>query len=239
MILDLAVEQDEFFIGVLVILILGLILKLRKINQRAKTLEKENIKLLADTALLEAEYLKFQLQPHTLNNILANLKLIASKLNKGLYSLSETLEYILYKGNLHLVSVKDELDFIKEYLILNELFITEIDSIKTDFIELNESSKYYNTPCIPHLISAYFIENAFKHGDITHKDFLKIKIILSDKEFVLEVTNKIKNKANIKSGGIGLKNMGKRLELLSVSEFKFEHNPVDNEYYSYLKIHFT
>lgn len=57
-----------------------------------------------------------------------NLKLIAKKLNKGMDALSETLDYILYKGNeKHLVSIEDEFNFIRKYLTLNDLFIREIN----------------------------------------------------------------------------------------------------------------
>ncbi|MBU6205856.1 MAG: histidine kinase, partial [Bacteroidetes bacterium] len=154
----------------LVVLCIWLYTKLKKEQKQRDKISKENVKLHADNALLETEHLKFQLQPHTLNNILAHLKLTANKLNKGLASLSETLEYILYKGNSHLVSVDEEMKFIQEYLRLNELFISELDAIREDYSQVNKNSKYFSSPCIPHLITAYFIENAFKHGSITEKE---------------------------------------------------------------------
>jgi two-component system LytT family sensor kinase len=164
-------ENNAFLIIVLIAIGIWLYIKLKKARKERDEIAIENRNLIADNALLEAEHLKFQLQPHTLNNILANLKVIASKLNKGMDSLSETLDYILYKGNTHLVSVEDELNFIKKYLALNDLFTSEIDSIKTDNSQVKTTSKYYTTKCIPHLITAYFIENAFKHGDVNHPEF--------------------------------------------------------------------
>src|SRR3990172_95621 len=138
---------------VLASICIWLFIKYKQEEKQRTKLVRENRKLLADNALLEAEHLKFQLQPHTLNNILTNLKLIAKKLNNGMDSLSATLDYILYKGNTHLVSVEDEINFIKKYLALNDLFISTIDSIKMDDSLVNKNSKNYTTSCVPHLIT--------------------------------------------------------------------------------------
>lgn len=210
-----------------------------KIEQKKKELlVQENSLLIADNALFEAEQLKFQLQPHTLNNILTNLKLIANKLNKGMDAFSQTLEYILYKGNTHLVSIEDEINFIKKYLDLNDLFIAEIDSIQLDKSGINTHSKYFTAKCIPHLVTAYLIENAFKHGDVNHPDFLKIQLKLTDVAFEMKVINKIRQKPIKINGGIGLSNMRKRLDLLMLNKYEIKNNCTEQEYYSNLTIRF-
>ncbi len=231
-------EALIFFLFVLAAVCIWLYTKLKKEQKQREGIAKENAKLHADNALLEAEHLKFQLQPHTLNNILDHLKLTANKLNKGLASLSETLEYILYKGSSHLVTVDEEMKFIQEYIRLNELFISEIDAIKEDYSQVNKNSKHFSSPCIPHLITAYFIENAFKHGSINEKDSLKITLKLSDKEFELTVINKMKQKPTTAKGGLGLNNMKKRLELLVVNKYDIKNNITENEFHSTLIIQF-
>ena len=234
-------SMEGFLILVLLVVAFYCYQFYNKYNNEKKLREdlaSENRKLLADSALLEAEHLKFQLQPHTLNNILAHLKLTANKLNKGLASLSETLEYILYKGNNHLVTVDEEMTFIQEYLRLNELFISELDSIKEDYSQVNKNSKYFSSPCIPHLITAYFIENAFKHGNITEKESLKISLKLTDNEFQLTVINKIKNKPQTANGGLGLNNMKKRLELLVANKYDIKNNITEDVFHSTLTIQF-
>jgi LytS/YehU family sensor histidine kinase len=220
----------------------GVNTKLGKLNTEFinynKQLLKENHKLIADNALLEADHLNFQLQPHTLNNILAHLKITANKLNLGLSSLSETLEYILYKGKSHLVSVEEEMSFIKEYLQLNELFIHELDAIDIDYSKVDRNSKYFSSPCIPHLISAYFVENAFKHGVINSKAALKVIVILNDREFVLTVQNKISPHHSKGKGGIGLKNMKNRLELLVPNRHDIQNSSTNEVHHSTLTIKF-
>lgn len=215
-----------------------LYVKLRKERNRRKTVKRENQQLLADNILLRNENLKFQLQPHTLNNILANLKVFSNKLNRGLDSLSETLEYIIYKGNNHLVSVQDELHFIKKYMELNDLFIHEIDAIMVDTNKVMSTSKHYYNPCIPHLITAYFIENAFKHGDINHPEFLRIELTLTDHHFAMRVANKIKKQPLKPGGGIGLKNMKERLDLLMPGKYDIDRTINEQQYETTLKIYF-
>jgi LytS/YehU family sensor histidine kinase len=144
----------------------------------------------------------------------------------------------LYKGSSHLVTVDEEMKFIQEYIRLNELFISEIDAIKEDYSQVNKNSKHFSSPCIPHLITAYFIENAFKHGSINEKDSLKITLKLSDKEFELTVINKMKQKPTTAKGGLGLNNMKKRLELLVVNKYDIKNNITENEFHSTLIIQF-
>jgi len=217
---------------------IGLYIRLKAVEKKKENLAKENSILIADNALLETEHLKFQLQPHTLNNILANLKSTASKLNKGIGSLSETLDYILYKGNTHLVTIEDEMDFIKKYLALNDLFITEIESIKIDSSGLNIHSPYYRAPCIPHLITASLIENAFKHGDVNHPEFLSIHITLTGNLFKMQVINRIRKKPVNSNGGLGLTNMRKRLDLLVTDRYEITRYSNEQKYYSTLMIRF-
>jgi len=223
---------------ILVLIILSIYIYSRYSNERNNkaALSRDYEKLLFDNAMLKAEHLKFQLQPHTLNNILAHLKAGANKLNKGIDSLSGILEYILYKGENHFVSVQDEIEFIKIYIALFDLFTTEIDSIKIDDSQVDKNSHYFNKPSVPHLISAYFIENAYKHGDINHPEFLKINLKFSEKTFELHVINRIKNKTENKSPGIGLNNMKNRLELLLPGKYNITNSCNDQEYHSSLLI---
>jgi len=215
-----------------------LIFKLNDEKRKKAVLLRQNSKLTTENTLLQAEQLKFQLQPHTLNNLLTHLRITARKLNRGLDSLSETLEYILYKGNKQYVSIEEEMGFIKEYLKLNDLFLIEIDAINEDYSQVNRTSRYYTTPCIPHLITAYFIENAFKHGKITEKDSLKISLKLTDYEFEMIVINKIGQHQKSTNGGLGLSNMKKRLDLLKKNKYHIENKIIGNEFHSTLKITF-
>lgn len=236
-------EEAVLFILALIGLSVWLYFGLRKARRNARRLQAEKDELIkakvaleAENALLETEHLKFQLQPHTLNNILANLKTIATKLSRGMDALSSTLEYILYKGRTHLVSVEDELEFIETYLRLNDLFLAEVDAIVVDTTTVDRGSAHFKKACIPHLISAYFIENAFKHGDKDHPEFLRIRVKLDHKLFQLHVTNRILEKPSERLGGLGLSNMQKRLELLMLGRYTINTSSTANEYHAILTI---
>lgn len=222
----------------LAILCIWLYIKLSSEKKQREKLAKVNRKLKADNALLEAEHLKFQLQPHTLRNMVATLHVASKNLYKGSEALAETLDYILYQGNKDFVSIYDELNFLEKYKALQGNFVYQIDSIKIDKSQLNTNSKYYAKACVPHLITAYFIENAFKHGDRNHPDFLKITLKLSDTAFELNMVNKIIPNPKDKKGGLGLSNMRKRLDLLLSGKYEIKNSCNEQEYYSTLIINF-
>jgi len=210
--------------------------KFRDENQR---LIKENSKLEADNILLESEHLKFQLHPHTLGNVVATINTLAKNLHRGAESLASSLNYILYKGNKHLVSVEDEIDFIRKYIHLNELLHSD-NKAKLDDSQVDKASPYYKTNSIPHLISAYLIENAYKHGDKSHIDFLNITLKLNDYSFEMTVVNRINlEKKNDSNGGLGLRNMAKRLELLTNGKYEVKNSQNEFEYQSKLIIQFA
>lgn len=238
-------DGGVLFALLLIAIATWLFFKLRSARRDRERLQREKddlikarVELEAKNAVLETEHLKFQLQPHTLNNILSNLKIISSKLSKGMDALSETLDYILYKGRTNLVSVEEELEFVKTYLRLNDLFLSTVDAIHVDTAKVDRSSRYFGTPCIPHLISAYFIENAFKHGDTRHPEFLRIRVILDQTSFQLHVANRIGQKAANKPGGLGLQNMKKRLDLLMQGKHVVHSNSENEEYHAVLTIQF-
>lgn len=234
-------QNKEILILIIVIIFLLTIWiysRLLKEKRLREELGTENRLLIADNALLEAEHLKFQLQPHTLRNMVATLHVASKNLYRGSEALSDTLDYVLYHGNKHLVSIHDELTFLKNYKSLQGNFVHQIDSIKIEEEEVDTECKHFNSACIPHMITAYFVENAFKHGDVNHPEFLTISLKLSDKSFEMLVINRIKHKDQNGNSGIGLVNMQKRLDLLLTGQYELKNFFKDQEYHSYLKINF-
>lgn len=220
--------------GVLVILLLfGIIWHLKQQNSR---MLKRNADISAKNTSLEMHKLKFAMQPHTLNNILANLKAMSNKISRSMDSLSEILEYIFYHGEDHLESIKNEVEFIRGYVQLQSIYTKEIDSIQLNVEHVNERSSKYSEPLIPHLITAYLIENAFKHGDINHPEFLKVNISSSDNNFSIVVKNKTKPNYESRRKGIGLTNMHQRLKHLKEGKYTFETSKSEDEFTAALTI---
>lgn len=193
-----------------------------------------------DNKVLEAETLKFSLQPHTLRNIFAQFHVISQKLTVGIDALTDSLEYLFDKGKNHFVSIKEEVEFIEQYLKLNSLFLNEIDAITIDRKEVDRNVIEDKSKQIPHLITAYFLENAFKHGNKKHPEFLRVKIIAKNQLFEIHVINKLKPSTQVrKTTGIGLDNMKKRLNLFTPNKFEIKNSCNEEEYHSILKIQLT
>ena len=238
------------FIGLLFILaiptaLIVLFVKLRKtrkerdavqkekerITAHRDTLIKENAQLEVENALLRSDNLKIQLEPHTMKNIMSRLQSYVGNLSNGMDTMMKTMDYVLYKGSTHKVGVSEEVGFIQHYVDMQALVRKERDGLDVITNGIDRNSRWYHEPCLPHLVTGYLLENAFKHGDVEHPDFLRVVVFLAGDEFRLEVSNRIGRKTGSGHGGIGLKNMNERLETILDGAFDLVHGPVSTDLY--------
>jgi LytS/YehU family sensor histidine kinase len=231
----------EIIIVVLVFAVLFFLCLYLYINLSDERRKKKRLSLLVnkldeENTQLKSEALKFQLQPHTLRNMVATLHVAAKNLYRGSEALADALDYVLLQRQTNLVSVQEELDFLESYKYLQSFYLPKKEAIQIDTSQVDQKLTTFSRPCIPHLITAHFIENAFKHGDVQQPDFLKISIKLTPKAFEYIVVNRIKNEKSITSRGVGLQNMQKRLELMVPGRFQILQSCNEYEYHAYLKI---
>ncbi len=183
-------------------------------NEQLKTLKEQQL-------ISELTYLKAQLQPHFFFNTLNNIYSLALKQDKGtaplVAKLAEMMRYILYKADEKWVSLKDETDFITNYVEVERIRYRSAITISFDMQGIDDESK------ISPLLLLPFIENAFKHGvqEEEKEGFVNIVICKTKDELTLEVQNSIA-KANDHTGGIGLVNVKKRLALLYPENHQLE-----------------
>jgi LytS/YehU family sensor histidine kinase len=204
--------------------------------QQNSRMLKRNAEISSRNTSLEMHRLKFALQPHTLNNVLAHLKAMSNKISRSMDSLSELLEYIFYHGEEHLVSIKEEVEFINSYVHLQDVFTKEVEAIQLNTDGLNINSTKYGAKSIPHLITAYLIENAFKHGDIDHPEFLKVTLTSTENSFSIHVKNKIRKNYTPRKKGTGLNNMHQRLKILKEGKYNFETAQTEEDFSAALTI---
>lgn len=202
-----------------------------RITAYRDTLIKENAQLEVENALLRSDNLKIQLEPHTVKNIMSRLQSYASNLSNGMDTMMKTMDYVLYKGSTHKVGVGEEVGFIKSYVGMLALVRKERDGLDVVIDGVDQNSRWINEPCLPHLVTGYLLENAFKHGDVEHPDFLRVVVSLAGDEFRLEVTNRIGRKTGSAQGGIGLKNMKERLETILDGTHELSYGPLSAETY--------
>ncbi|MEO1262031.1 MAG: histidine kinase [Bacteroidota bacterium] len=163
----------------------------------------------------EMKFLKSQINPHFLFNTLNNvygLTLINSKLApEVVMRLSEMLRYMLYESSHQLVALEKEAGYIKNFIALQQLKDEAPLSVKTCFKGISKGSKIAPMLLIP------FVENAFKHSKIedTKNGWIKIELTEKEGRVCLAVSNSISSYGftKDKTGGIGLKNVKRRLDL--------------------------
>ena len=226
----------RYFYGSLVnILFIALAVAVR-MYQRWQHLEEARKEAEAARAEAELSNLRNQLNPHFLLNMLNNIyALIAfdqDKAQTAVGELSKLLRHVLYENQQDYVPLCKEADFMHNYIELMKIRVTDnvriVDNIK---VQSNDS-----TPVAP-LIFISLLENAFKHGISPQgKGEINISLSQADGDITCEIHNSCYPKReNDKSGsGIGLEQVGRRLELMYPDRYTWEKGKTDDgkEYYS-------
>lgn len=187
--------------------------------------------------LSELSFLRSQINPHFLFNSLNNIyALVYKQSDQSLYalsSLSELLRYMLYDTD-DKVILQKEIDYIQKYIVLQKLRFEHDIKIETK-ITGNPSSVL-----IPPLLLIPFVENAFKHGDFrTTQDGIMISIFLDNSKMLFECINKIGQLQKDPGGGIGFKNVKRRLELLYPGKHELLINEKDNHFIIQLEVNYA
>jgi len=202
----------------------------------------EDVRKEAEAARAEAELsnLRNQLNPHfllnTLNNIYALIAFDQDKAQTAVGELSKLLRHVLYENQQDFVPLCKEADFMKNYIELMRIRVTDNVKIETNInVQPNDS-----TPVAP-LIFISLIENAFKHGISPQgSGHIKVDLSQSDGDITCEIHNTCYPKReNDKSGsGIGLEQVSRRLELMYPDRYTWEKgiSADGTEYFSIITI---
>lgn len=174
----------------------------------------------AEHSKSELSLLQSQLSPHFLFNTLNNLYGLSisdhQKIPPLLLKLSELLRYSVYDASEVYVSLKDEVAYIKNYIEFEKIRIGDRLMLTTD-IETMIDPEIKIAP----MLLIVFIENAFKHSKNTAAPeiFVDIALKIWGNSILFSIKNSYgkEDKENYmldKSGGVGLPNVNKRLQLL-------------------------
>ena len=187
---------------------------------------------------MEAElvWLKNQLNPHflfnTLNNISSLVYIDADQAQDSITKLSDLLRYALYESSKAEVSLFDEVDFMQNYISLMKLRCSDKVKVETHFDLSQPSVK------IAPMLFISVLENAFKHGVSTHQtSFIHASLCVNDDNivFTCDNSNFPKKDKNL-SGGVGIENTQRRLELLYPQRSEYVHTLQDDIYHVEIKI---
>ena len=171
----------------------------------------------------ELNFLKSQINPHFLFNSLNAVYFLIDKTNvparAALHKFSEMLRYQLYECNGERIPIEKEIAYLKDYVALQQLRVSNNTSVKFDCgTEVNNFS-------IEPLLLIPFVENSFKH--LSHfnqekQNEVHIAISRNNGSLQFSVYNTTEwNNRQTGDGGIGLDNVKKRLNLLYPGKHNF------------------
>jgi LytS/YehU family sensor histidine kinase len=201
--------------------------------------EVENEKISTELAFLRA-----QINPHFLFNVLNTIYFQIQKENSEARSsvekLSEMLRYQLYECTTDKIDIAKELTYIENYVTVQKLRM----EAGTD-LQLKLPPDIGSFKIAPLLILP-LVENAFKHisnykNPSQNKLFISI-YIEQDFQFVVNVVNTYNSSNGTEllqnSSGLGLKNLERRLALLYPGKHSITRKRNEDTYETTLKIQY-
>jgi two-component system LytT family sensor kinase len=196
---------------------------------------RERQELQTQTMQSELRFLKSQINPHflfnTLNNLYALTMKKSDKAPEIVIKLSEMMRYMLYECNEKRVPLRKEVNYLRNYLDLERL--RQGKNVEITF-EVN--GQIGNQQIAP-LLFIPFLENSFKHGlnnQIT-TGYVNISLQINDQDIQMYIENSKaptvpKPDTGRKSGGIGLVNVRRRLNILYPNKYELQINDSPNSY---------
>lgn len=163
----------------------------------------------------ELEQLKNQINPHFLFNMLNNANVLTKKdpekASQVLIKLSDLLRYQLYDSARDKVFLTSDIHFLEDFLNLEKV---RRDSF--DFLISKEGN--LSGVQVPPLLFISFVENAVKHNnDPAKSSYVNLFFDIINNELFFKCINSkpgLKSANNNNTGGVGLANIRRRLELL-------------------------
>ena len=192
------------FVVMIVVYIYNLIEKSKLDKIRILTLANEK----SET---ELAVLKSQIDPHFLFNALNSLTgLIREDAREAIQfvnHLSETFRYTLEHRQQKMVTLQEELNFLKSYMFMMKARFGDGLRMETEIKETHRDKK------LPQFALQLLVENAIKHNTISQSKPLTVSI-LSDDAKLLVSNNLQPRRQSVQGYGIGLANLAQRYQLL-------------------------
>ncbi len=195
-------------------------------QRNRRNLEKQAVlKEAALTAELTA--LKAQLNPHflynTFNSISASVPPEQENTREMIATLADLFRYQLKASKLDLVPLKDEIDFIKKYLALEQSRFGDKLKVTYDIPERVMEAK------VPPMILQPLVENSIRHGlsSLIEGGEILIRIKYRGERLHFHIADTgvgMKDKSMVNGCGVGLKNTMLRLEKMYGTQMNLSDN---------------
>lgn len=200
--------------------------------------EQRLTRLHAETSRCELQYLRKQVNPHFLFNVLNNTGVLVYEnpglARKVLGELRRLLGRQLSQTRRAKTKIREEVEFLGNYLSLEAMRFEPLEYVIDSSPEVDDIE-------IPTLLFIPFVENAVKHGGISDgRREIKMGFSMDDGWLCFECRNTCNHSRRIKassaSSGLGLSNLRRRLELLYSDNFRLHQAYKGTEYLVNLQI---
>lgn len=193
-------------------------IKMIRVHYKSIEFEQE---LIREKLQSELSFLRAQTNPHFLFNTLNNLFVLARKKSDktadAIMMLSKIMRFVLYECRAPRIAVVDEAKVIQDYIELEKLRYN--NRLTIDYQEDTDNPHASIAP----LLLLPFVENSFKHGasGTTGDVIIIIRIFLRNNKLSFIVKNTVDSdeESNGISGGIGLRNVRRQLDLLYAGHY--------------------
>lgn len=186
-------------------------------------LEKDRKEKETEHLRTELSFLRAQVNPHFMLNVLNSMALLARKksdlLEPVLLELAGLMNYMLYEANNEKIKLEDEINYLRSYIDLQMLRFGDDVNVQFNTPQLIEEAYIEPMLLIP------LVENAFKHGiGLVETPMIMIDIqVEKGKRLSIVVKNKYNHflqQEEKAAPGIGLINLKKRLDLIYPENFR-------------------
>ena len=184
----------------------------------------------------ELKFLKSQINPHFLFNMLNNANVLIKKnpeeASRVLFKLEDMLRYQINDSAKEQVLLSSEIHFLNDFLNLEKVRRDKFEYVISKEGDISEV-------WLPPLLFIPFVENAVKHNvDSENSSYVYLGFKVWDKQLEFQCINskpKIALRKN-EVGGLGLKNIKRRLELLFPERYTLEIEESEISYTVYLHL---
>lgn len=219
-------------------LVLGISTSITAI-QKWQTDQRLRQELEQEKTTSELSFLKAQINPHfffnTLNNIYALTVVDVEASREAIHKLSRMMRYLLYETQQDTTLLSKEIGFIKDYIALMKLRLTDRVTLQFTYPENLKDEQIAPMLFLP------FVENAFKHGiSATNPSSIAIVIVQDGSQLSMNVRNTIFDEPQTQmegDSGIGLNNTRRRLDLIYPNSHSLSiERTADDQYNVKLKL---
>ena len=191
-----------------------------------------------DKAVAQLELLKSQVHPHFIFNTLNNLYALSLHQDPRtpdlIHRLSSLLSYMLYESKDAVIPMAKEVEYVLNYVELQKIRYS--DRLDVSINIFGSLDRFYVTP----LILLPLVENCFKHGVSNEADrcWIRMDLSRSDDWLIVKLENSrgTNGHALADTGGIGLANVRRRLEILYPEQHELKTLSEDQSFLAVLKI---